>query len=97
MNGQRSSGQRYMRLDHTRHHSSAHHKFIVRRPDADRVFAALTTIWGNRVPKSQVQGIHGILFYDLPEKRQYYPTLRDEEARNPDGSRLRAGGFTTLS
>jgi hypothetical protein len=34
-------------------------------------------------------GIHGVLFYELLKKRQYYPTLRDEEAINPDGSRLR--------
>lgn len=70
---------------------------VDRRPDADRVFEALGAIWGNRVPKDQVQGIHGALFYGLIQKRQYYPTLRDEEAMNPDGSRLRQGGATTLS
>lgn len=43
------------------------------------------------MPKTRVQGIHGTLFYELPGKRKYYPTLRDEEAMNPDGSRLRAG------
>jgi hypothetical protein len=62
---------------------------LEQRPDGDRVFKALETIWASRVPKSQVQGIHGILFYELIGKRKYYPTLRDEEAMNPDGSRLR--------
>ena len=62
---------------------------LEKRPDADVVFKALGTIWPNRVPKSQVHGIHGTLFYELIEKRKYYPTLRDEEAVNPDGSRLR--------
>jgi hypothetical protein len=62
---------------------------IGQRPDAERVFEALGTIWSNRVPKSQAMGIHGILFYELLNKRQYYPTLRDEEAINPDGSLLR--------
>jgi hypothetical protein len=62
---------------------------IERRPDADRVLEALNTLWSNRVPKSQVMGIHGTLFYQLYGKRKYYPTLRDEEAGNPDGSRLR--------
>ena len=38
------------------------------------------------------QGIHGTIFYGLEHKRQYYPTLKDEEAINTDGSRLRAGG-----
>jgi hypothetical protein len=34
-------------------------------------------------------GIHGIVFCGLYVKRKYYPTLRDEEAVNPDGSQLR--------
>lgn len=62
---------------------------IRERPDADRVLSALETIWAQRLPKSQAMGIHGLLFYELIEKRQYYPTLRDEEATNPDGSPLR--------
>ena len=62
---------------------------IVRRSDADDVARALGTLWSRRVPKAQAMGIHGILFYELHKKRQYYPTLRDEEAVNPDGSALR--------
>ena len=50
---------------------------------------ALKRIWNRRLPKSQAVGIHGLLFYDLPQKKQYYSTRRDEEACNPDGSRLR--------
>ena len=34
-------------------------------------------------------GLHGLLFYGLDEKKRYYPSRRDEEAQNPDGSRLR--------
>jgi hypothetical protein len=56
------------------------------RPDA---LAALKRLWLRRVPKAQTQGIHGVLFFGLSHKRQYYPTLRDEEAINPDGTRLR--------
>jgi hypothetical protein len=52
----------------------------------DRAFKC---IWERRVPKSQVQGIHGTLFYELESKKPYYPTRRDEEAINPNGSRLR--------
>jgi len=70
---------------------------LEKRPDAEHVFKALATIWANRLPMSHVQGIHGTLFYGLIGKRKYYPTLRDEEAINPDGSRLRADGFTILS
>ena len=46
-------------------------------------------IWTRPVVKSEVQGIHGILFYELAEKKTYYPTRKDAEAVNPDGSRLR--------
>ena len=58
-------------------------------PNTDAVRRATADLWRNRVPKARVNGIHGILFYQLCQKRQYYPTLRDEEATNPDGTRLR--------
>ena len=48
-----------------------------------------TAVWKRRVPKRQAMGIHGILFYECEHKKVYYPTRRDEEAVNPDGSRLR--------
>jgi hypothetical protein len=51
--------------------------------------AAFAAIWKRRVPKRQAMGIHGILFYECEHKKVYYPTRRDEEAVNPDGSRLR--------
>jgi hypothetical protein len=51
--------------------------------------AAFNEIWRRRVKKSESQGIHGILFYELEEKKAYYPTRKDEEAVNPDGSLLR--------
>lgn len=47
-------------------------------------------IWRRRLRKQDAQGIHGIVFFGLLDKRQYYPTLKDEEAINPDGSLLRA-------
>lgn len=50
---------------------------------------AFTRIWKRRIPKRDAMGIHGILFYGLDHKKQYYPTRRDEEAINPDGTRLR--------
>ena len=46
-------------------------------------------IWQRRIPKTQDDGIHGTLFYELEEKKPFYPTRRDEEAINPNGSRLR--------
>ena len=51
--------------------------------------AAINAIWKRPVVKSQEKGIHGILFYELAEKKAYYPTRRDAEAVNPGGFRLR--------
>lgn len=52
----------------------------------------MSRLWDNRVPKTQAIGIHGTIFYELPEKRKYYPTLKDEDAMNPNGTRLRKDG-----
>jgi hypothetical protein len=50
---------------------------------------AFNRIWNRRVVKREAMGIHGVLFYGHENKKQYYPTRRDEEAVNPDGTRLR--------
>ena len=57
--------------------------------DTQLLDAAFKNIWQRRVKKSDAQGIHGIIFYELDVKKMYYPTRRDEEACNPDGSHLR--------
>ncbi len=50
---------------------------------------AFERIWQRRIPKREAAGIHGVLFYELDVKKPFYPTRKDEEARNPDGTRLR--------
>ena len=50
---------------------------------------AFARIWSRRIQKVNAMGLHGILFYGLAHKKQYYPTRNDEQAINPDGSRLR--------
>jgi hypothetical protein len=57
--------------------------------DTQLLDTAFNNIWQRRIKKSDAQGIHGIIFYELDEKKIYYPTRRDEEAINPDGSNLR--------
>ena len=59
------------------------------RTKKKKLQTALSRIWKRRIAKRDAMGIHGLLFYQLTEKKAYYPTLRDEEARNPDGSPLR--------
>lgn len=55
--------------------------------ELDPVF---TRIWKRRIPKARAMGINGVLFYELDHKKRYYPTRRDEEAVNPDGTPLRS-------
>jgi hypothetical protein len=49
----------------------------------------LAEIWTRRISKRHAHGIHGILFYELEAKKPFYPTRRDDEAVNPDGSLAR--------
>lgn len=63
---------------------------LKRHRQVKRIAAGLEEAWKNRIPKRRVRGIHGTLFYDMQHKRQHYPTRRDEEAINEDGSLLRA-------
>ena len=59
------------------------------RAKKKRLGAAMARIFRRRVSKRDANGIHGILFYELPAKKVFYPTRCDEEALNPDGTRLR--------
>jgi hypothetical protein len=61
---------------------------LARSPDLD-LDGTFKRIWQRRIPKREAMGIHGLLFYEMEHKKQLYPTRKDEEARNPDGTRLR--------
>jgi hypothetical protein len=60
-----------------------------RTPQEKELNVAFQNIFKRRVAKKDAMGIHDLLFYELKPKKVYYPTRRDEEAVNPDGSRLR--------
>lgn len=36
-------------------------------------------LWKNFVPKKSAVGIHGILFYQLNNKKEFYPNKRDSD------------------
>lgn len=63
---------------------------VMSRGSADALDLAFSRIWQRRLRKSDVVGIHGLLFYELEHKKQYYPARVDEEAENLDGTKLRA-------
>jgi hypothetical protein len=50
---------------------------------------AFNQIRKRRIAKRDAMGVHGLLFYELDHKKVYYPTRKDEEATNPDGTQLR--------
>ena len=62
---------------------------VLARGPKKRLEETFALMWSRRIPKRDVMGIHGILFYELEHKKQYYPTRKDEEAVNPNGSSLR--------
>jgi len=62
---------------------------VMARGPNDRLGTAFANIWKRRLKKSEAVGVHGLLFYQLDEKKQFYPTRCDEEAVNPNGFRLR--------
>jgi hypothetical protein len=62
---------------------------VMTRGPEQKLDEAFSRIWKRRIPKANAMGVHGILFYELDHKMKYYPTRKDEEAINPDGSRLR--------
>lgn len=62
---------------------------VQKRLSAEQFEKAFEKIWERRQKKANVNGIHGTLFYELELKKKYYKTRVDEEAVNPDGSRLR--------
>jgi hypothetical protein len=62
---------------------------VMARGPQEALDAAFDRIWKRRIPKKHVIGIHGLLFYELECKKQYYPTRKDEEACNPNSTRLR--------
>jgi hypothetical protein len=63
---------------------------VCARVEPSALARTLAMIWTRRLRKCDAMGIHGLLFYGLDQKAQYYPTRRDEEARNLDGSPLRS-------
>lgn len=44
-----------------------------------RAIEITSNLWKRLVNKSEAQGIHGTLFYQLLHKKRYYPTKKESE------------------
>ncbi|MEZ5823210.1 MAG: hypothetical protein R3C97_00210 [Geminicoccaceae bacterium] len=53
----------------------------------------LSKLWKRPIIKSKANGIHGILYYELHEKKKFYPDKKDCNAINPNGTPLRNHNF----
>ncbi len=62
---------------------------LLKRSDQEILDGFFSELWRNPVRKAKAQGVHGILFYNLTEKRVFYPNKRDKDL---DGS---ARGFSS--
>jgi hypothetical protein len=54
-------------------------QFIEDIKDQESVTQALSRLWQKRLAKSEIRGIHGTLFYELPAKKQFYPNKQDND------------------
>jgi hypothetical protein len=63
---------------------------VLARHDRALLDAVFSRIWARPIRKAAAHGIHGTLYYELAGKKPFFPTRRDEEAVNPDGSLLRS-------
>jgi len=43
----------------------------------------LAPIWASPIAKPHVTGLHGTLFYELPEKKKFYPNKREDDLDDP--------------
>ncbi|BCY02063.1 hypothetical protein [Stutzerimonas stutzeri] len=62
---------------------------VYAREDEIELDVIFNNIWRRPIKKSQAHGVHGTIFYELDEKKVFYPNRRDEDAINPDGTPLR--------
>ena len=74
-------------------HDIAFIEEVFAREHEDELSDVLARIWTRRISMQSAMGIHGILFYGLEDKKQYYPTRKNEEAVNFDGTKLRKGAL----
>lgn len=46
---------------------------VVARLSGEQIERAFKGVWARKIPKAEVSGIHGTLFYELEFKKKFYP------------------------
>jgi hypothetical protein len=54
-------------------------QFVEDIKEDDNVKKALSQIWNRRLKKTEINGIHGTLFCELLQKKQFYPNKKDSD------------------
>ncbi len=54
-------------------------QFIEDIRDNEEIKQILDRMWKNRLNKPEISGIHGTLFYELTEKKQFYPNKKESD------------------
>ncbi len=60
------------------------------RIGSDKLGKVLKEVWKRPVKKSDVIGIQGTLFYELEEKKKYYPSKSEKDVEGPPNSPLQS-------
>jgi hypothetical protein len=56
---------------------------VVERLGEERTGEVLGPVWSRLLDRRQISGIHGTLFYQLPNKKPFYPNKIDAEMMRP--------------
>ena len=59
-----------------------------KRLGLEKTGETLKGVWKRLVKKPDVVGIHGTLFYELEEKKEYYPSKSEKDVEGPPHSPL---------
>lgn len=63
----------------------------------ERLEKIFSDLWNHPLRKADAMGIHGIIFYQLEHKKQFYPTRKDEEASVPGGGKCRKWNLNSVN
>jgi len=59
---------------------------VIERLTPEQLDQAFSGVWARPVKKSEISGIHGTLFYELEQKKRFYPSKRESDVAGPPHS-----------